>query len=140
MVRELSKKYNLWSSPTEFIGWLVDGLKGVPKKVSYDSNNGIEPILEIIYNDTIVIPISHDKIISIELTFPIFRSYDYEALAKEHNLVYNKDNVDILAKSYSLMENYCLVELNRSTIPIEAIFSKHKAYWLYEICKALNKD
>ena len=139
MIRELSKRYNLWSSPTEFIGWLVDGLKGVPKKVSYDGNS-IEPILEIVYNDNVVIPISHDKICRIELTFPIFRSYDYEALAKEHNLVYNKDNVDILAKSYPLMENYCLVELNRSIIPIEAIFSKHKAYWLYEICKALNKD
>lgn len=139
MVRELSKRYNLWSSPTKFIGWLVDGLKGVTKKVSYDSNS-IEPILEIVYNDRAVIPISHDKLSSIELTFPIFRSYDYEALAKEHNLVYTKDNVDILAKSYPLMENYCLIELNRSIIPIEAIFSKHRAYWLYEICKALNKD
>ena len=139
MVRELSKKYNLWSSPTEFIGWLVDGLKGAPKKVNYDSNS-IEPILEIVCNDSVVIPISHDKISSIELTFPIFRSYDYEALAKEHNLVYNKDNVDMLAKSYPLMENCCLIELNRSIIPIEAIFSKHRAYWLYEICKALNKD
>nr|DAK17749.1 MAG TPA: hypothetical protein [Caudoviricetes sp.] len=139
MVRELSKKYNLWSSPTEFIGWLVDGLKGVPKKVNYDSNS-IEPILEIVYNDNAVIPISNDKINGIELTFPIFRSYDYEALAKEHNLLYSKDNVDILAKSYPLMENYCLLELNRSIIPIEAIFSKHRAYWLYEICKALNKD
>ena len=139
MVRELSKKYNLWSSPTEFIGWLVDGLKGVPKKASYD-NSSIEPILEIVYNDNVAIPISHDKISSIRLTFPIFRSYDYEALAKEHNLVYNKDSVDILAKSYPLMENYCLIELNRSIIPIEAIFSKHRAYWLYEICKALNKD
>lgn len=139
MVRELSKKYNLWSSPIELIGWLVGGLKGVAKKVNYDSN-GIEPILEIVYNNNVVIPISHDKISSIVLTFPIFRSYDYEALAKEHNLVYNKDNVDILAKSYPLMENYCLVELNRSIIPIEAIFSKHRAYWLYEICKALNKD
>ena len=139
MVRELSKKYNLWSSPTEFIGWLVDGLKDVPKKVSYDSND-IEPILEIVYNSNVVIPISHDKISSIELTFPIFRSYDYEALAKENNLVYSKENTDILAKSYPLMENYCLVELNRSIIPIEAIFRKHRAYWLYEICKALNKD
>ena len=139
MVRELSKRYNLWSSPTELIGWLVDGLKGVPKKVSYDGNS-IDPILEILYNNNVVIPISHDKISSIELTFPIFRSYDYEALAKEHNLVYNKDNADILAKSYPLMENYCLIELNKSIIPIEAIFSKHKAYWLYEICKALNKD
>ena len=139
MIRELSKRYDLWSSPTEFIGWLVDGLKGVTKKVSYHSNS-IESILEIVYNDDIVIPISHDKINSIELTFPIFRSYDYEALAKEHNLVYNKDNVDILAKSYPLMQNYCLLELHRSLIPIEAIFSKYKAYWLYEICKALNKD
>lgn len=138
MVRELSKKYNLWSSPTELIGWLVDGLKGVPKKVSYDGNS-IEPILEIAYNDDVVIPISHDEISRIGFTFPIFRSYDYEALAKEHNLVYNKDSVDILAKSYPLMENYCLLELNRSIIPIEAIFSKHRAYWLYEICKALNK-
>lgn len=139
MIRELSKKYNLWSSPTEFIGWLVEGLKGVPKKVSYDGNS-IEPILEIAYNDNVVIPISHDKISRIELTFPIFRSYDYEALAKEHNLAYSKDSVDTLAKSYPLMENYCLLELNRSIIPIEAIFSKHRAYWLYEICKALNKD
>ena len=140
MIRELSKRYNLWSSPTELIGWLVDGLKGVPKKVSYGSSRSIEPILDIVYNDDVVIPISHDKISSIGFTFPIFRSYDYGAIAKEYNLVYNKDNVDILAKSYPLMENYCLIELNRSIIPIEMIFSKHRAYWLYEICKALNKD
>ena len=140
MIRELSKRYDLWSSPTEFIGWLVGGLKGVTKKVNYDSNNGIEPILELVYNDDIAIPIKHDKISSIALTFPIFRSYDYEALAKEHNLTYNKDSVDILAKSYPLMGNYCLLELDRSLIPIESIFSKHRAYWLYEICKALNKD
>ena len=140
MKRELSKRYDLWSSPTEFIGWLVDGLKDVPKKVNYSSNNSIEPILEIVYNADITIPIRHDKMSSIDLTFPIFRSYDYGVLAKEHNLDYNMDNVDILAKSYPLMEHYCLLELNRSFIPIEAIFSKHKAYWVYEICKALNND